>query len=115
VRGFTRYIDRDSTDQIESVPFLKRVMREEGVPMEVRDAQLETPITPLCPEYVRYRPSIPASYHKADWLSRGRSRIGAEVFEDLQMRDVMLDFQFGEKVPREICNHEASESIGIQM
>jgi len=24
-------------------------------------------------------------------------------------------FQFGEMVPREICNHEASESIGIQL
>jgi hypothetical protein len=59
----------------------------------IREAQLETPITPLCPEYVRYRPSIAASYHKAEWLSRRGVEAESELrFEDLQMRDVMLDW-----------------------
>ena len=37
MRGFTRHIDRDSTDQIKSVPFLKRVMRVDGVQVEVQN------------------------------------------------------------------------------
>ena len=85
MRGFTRHINRDSTDQgsdrICTFSRFKGVTRVEGFPMEVqshlRGSAGDTDNSPM-PRVRMYRPSIPGPSHKAEWVSRRRSRVGPE-------------------------------------